>query len=1401
MWLMCLTAIPAVAVSQEDDEDYRPGLLAEYSVGEQSVERIDSVLSFNWGAAAPDQRLPTGPFSAVWSGNLLVRVPGKHRFYASVAGDVTVAIDDQPVLKGSRYRSFVSGEEVVLSPGDHKIRVTYSTPKVSDKPVAKLSLFWASDALTLEPLPADALFQDENSVAPNSSAGRKLADANRCAACHRADSDISVLKAPALDRIHGSQSYETLIQRLMDPQSVVANTHMPNFGMSNTEAQGVAAFLASVSNDATKQSAVKFENDDVAAGTKLLNSLGCVACHQVPSIKPDESPLAAPYDGPELLNVGKRRSAAWLDRWLRDPGSVNADHRMPVFALSKDERRQLVAALCDGHEATAEAVGELQASAEQIAAGKTLVTSANCAACHAIPGVPASSVPALTNVSFEDTGSHCFRPHGGDTPYESGEKRRPFFSILGSRADAVMDWYSTVEHHSALDYSAVGKLLLQRNGCIACHDRNLGRGLSTIAGGLQKAHPDLRGQSQSLVPPPLTAVGDKLTDEYLANAVAGEQTERRLPWLLVRMPKFKHTPAERGAIVHHLITSDRIPDEADKSRTDILDYLRLRNPRKVKTEDLVLGNHLTGAGGYNCVACHKAGPFEPRNVAAGTRGSDIMTMGSRLRQRYFLRWMKNPIRVVSGIEMPAIKKAMPDLLDGSLPKQMNAIWKALSDERMTPPTVTSRFEQVVNVEPGSQPRVIRDVFTIGVDKDRDAVARAMAIGFGNGHNILVDLDTMQVRQWTIGEFARQRTEGKSWYWDMPGMLLWKPKNHDGPHHFYRNGVKGNAHPVIDEGRASEVLSYRVYDQGVEVICRSWFDPQAGPAVGQISEEPHFVETEWQRRAKQLVPVVLKHSFEMAESTGSLVRPKNGWTHSLKVVETPDNWHIASPVPDLFSSRLQEVEYSSSGIGPQLKGQDCEQQWNRKYLATLKTPSALALKRTKPIVASMDKVTTTPGFNGLRLPIDKSIMPTSMAWLKDGRMAFTSLKGHVWIAEDTDGDGLPDKTTLFADGLAAPFGVLAEDNAIVVAHKPEILRLIDTDGDDRADQFEVVGSGWGYSDNYHDWTSGLVRDAQGNMYAGLGSDYAQKGRLKSQDRWRGGVVKIDPAGVVTPLAMSMRYPMSLAFDGAGNLFATDNQGVQNTFNEINHILPETHYGVPSRHQPPENLKPESPALALPHPWTRSVNSIVFLPEDFSVVGLRGHGIGCEYDSRFLMRFTVQDVGGTLQGASYYFSRPNQEAGGANFIGPICSAVAADGAIVIGSIWDSGWQGGQNTGGITRLVPAAGGIPNGIRELTATPFGFEVEFFEPVDTAAASELTSWALQGYTREWGGGYATPDSGRYSLTPKKIEVIDAGKRVQIFVGELKAGYVYDVAIDGKLAAAAGYWPTAGHYSMKVVPQ
>jgi len=1414
--VVALLATSQATLLADEDEDFPPGLEAKYTVGESTVRRIDYTLSFDWGGSAPDERLPVGPFAATWSGNLLARSPGMHRFHAFVAGDVEITIDGKSVLQASSAYGFNSGEPFDLTAGDHAIEVRYSTPKELDKPRARLNVFWSSDAFTMEPLPADVLFRDEgNSQLHATGQGRLLADAFRCAACHRSEDDLSrhlqpnglaVMDAPALDRVKGSQNPAMLIRRLMLPQKAVSNSRMPHFGLSSAEASSVADFLLSVSTDAHKESEIKFKEGDIDAGAKLLHSLGCVACHQLPGGQNGAESLAAPYDAPELVSAAKRRSVAWLDRWLRDPESLNVDHRMPVYDLSKDERRQLVATLAQtgGSAESGASPATTEPLEERIAAGKKIVAEANCAACHLIPGMKAINVAPLLASSSARSNSAGGRSHDCIlSPPNSGtrqnDRRVPHYAAFsGKETVPLTEWIRSTAETSKLSIADRGHQLLQRNGCTACHDRDLSRGLSNIANRLEKAHPELAGQSQGLIPPTLTAVGDKLNDDYLRKAVAGEQADRRLPWLLVRMPKFKHSEADRAALVHYLVSSDRIPDEADAARQDVLAEVDLTGTAVASTEDLLLGNQLTGAAGFNCVACHKAGPFEPRNVALGTRGSDIMTMGSRIRPRFFQRWMKNPIRVVAGIEMPAIKKAMPDVLDGSLPKQIGVIWTALNDKRFTPPTVTSRFEQIVNVEPGAAPRIIRDVFTIGTGKDLESVARAMAIGFGNGHNLLVDLDTMSVRLWTIGEFARQRTEGKSWYWDMPGIPVQRNSAAQNP--FYLTLNSQTLLPIEDEGRLAELLSYRQFGNAIEITC-AWRFGTAEESELPDSSEPHFSQTNWERCAETAHRVVVQHRFEPSEVHDNL--SGTGWKRSLKVLEAPAGSAVVG-----WLSVYRDEKPSHPGLIPVRTSPD---RW-AKVTSGETGAVQLTVGETAPVmktsvspavtVATSEAVTTTPGLIGTRLPIDTSIMPTAMAWLPDGRMVFTSLKGHVWIVEDASSSVTGNlKLTMFEEGLAAPFGILVDGDSIIVAHKPEVLRLRDTNGDGRADEREVVASGWGYSDNYHDWTSGLIRDDEGNMYVGLGSDYSQKTRPKNQDRWRGGVIEIDPSGIITPLAMSMRYPMSLAFDKHGNLFATDNQGVQNTFNEINHILPGKHYGVPSAHQPTTGLQHEVASLMVPHPWTRSMNSILFLPEDFPVKELRGHGIGCEYDSRFLMRFTVQDVGGTLQGASYRFSLPNQEAGGSNFIGPICSAVSPKGELFIGSIWDSGWQGGLNTGGITRLVPSPDGLPNGIRELTATSTGFEVEFFKPVDVKSAADIASWSLQGYTREWGGSYATPDSGRYSPKISDLTVLENGLRVRITVSELKPGYVYDVSTTGKLADPEKLWPSEAHYSMKAVPK
>ena len=50
-------------------------------------------------------------------------------------------------------------------------------------------------------------------------------------------------------------------------------------------------------------------------------------------------------------------------------------------------------------------------------------------------------------------------------------------------------------------------------------------------------------------------------------------------------------------------------------------------------------------------------------------------------------------------------------------------------------------------------------------------------------------------------------------------------------------------------------------------------------------------------------------------------------------------------------------------------------------------------------------------------------------------------------------------------------------------------------------------------------------------------------------------------------------------------------MQNTFNELNVIVPGHRYGVPAKLDPPTEDPADVPAVQIPHPWTRSVNGVV------------------------------------------------------------------------------------------------------------------------------------------------------------------------------------------------------------------
>jgi putative membrane-bound dehydrogenase-like protein len=71
-------------------------------------------------------------------------------------------------------------------------------------------------------------------------------------------------------------------------------------------------------------------------------------------------------------------------------------------------------------------------------------------------------------------------------------------------------------------------------------------------------------------------------------------------------------------------------------------------------------------------------------------------------------------------------------------------------------------------------------------------------------------------------------------------------------------------------------------------------------------------------------------------------------------------------------------------------------------------------------------------------------------------------GQIKLLTDTNGDGRMDKSTVFADGLTLPFGIMRWKKGVLVTDAPHVLYLEDTTGDGKADIRDTVLTGFAFS---------------------------------------------------------------------------------------------------------------------------------------------------------------------------------------------------------------------------------------------------------------------------------------------------------------------------------------------------
>ncbi len=95
-------------------------------------------------------------------------------------------------------------------------------------------------------------------------------------------------------------------------------------------------------------------------------------------------------------------------------------------------------------------------------------------------------------------------------------------------------------------------------------------------------------------------------------------------------------------------------------------------------------------------------------------------------------------------------------------------------------------------------------------------------------------------------------------------------------------------------------------------------------------------------------------------------------------------------------------------------------------------------------------------------------PVAIAFDADGRIFVAEMldyptaqtSGRIRLLEDGDGDGRYETSSVFADKLPFPNGVLPWRGGVLVTAAPDIWYLSDTNGDGRADERRVLFTGFG-----------------------------------------------------------------------------------------------------------------------------------------------------------------------------------------------------------------------------------------------------------------------------------------------------------------------------------------------------
>ncbi len=530
--------------------------------------------------------------------------------------------------------------------------------------------------------------------APEFTKAKQLMIESGCHGCHEIKGYTDLPKiGPQLANISFKTTPTWVYNWVKNPKDYNSHTRMPNFKLTDAEAEAMTAYLMDVSSKSQFAFASpkrSYAGGNAERGKKTFETVGCQACHVAGDMTKVRETRGTSYDiAPELSRVGSKVNPEWIYDWVRNPRHYNPTTKMPSLRLTDSEAKDIVGYLMTlkDERAVLEKTLDL-ASSTIIKKGERLIREYGCNGCHVIPGMEKEGRVSVSlsnfgrkkveEMDFGDTQVHhtwqdwVFNKLKNSRVFATERivQKMPVFAFADSEITSLRMFLLAQtkdepdkKYVRAFDkkqqHIEAGRRVALMYNCQQCHQlEKHGAYLASVIEETAYQPPIITGEGKKVQEPWLHA--------FLQNPSSVGQPNSIRPWIPTRMPTFKFSEEEINKLQKYFLGLSNQEFEIRDYKSFQPDPVTLPVGKQIFTD-------------FQCLKCHPSGNAPPKagEVSSSDLAPNLQIARSRLKPEWIIEWLADPGKIQEGTRMPTYfpdgQSPLPDVLGGDAKKQMEAI--------------------------------------------------------------------------------------------------------------------------------------------------------------------------------------------------------------------------------------------------------------------------------------------------------------------------------------------------------------------------------------------------------------------------------------------------------------------------------------------------------------------------------------------------------------------------------------------------------------------------------------------------------------------------------------------------------------------------------------------------------